>query len=316
MADFKFIGGIKILLISAAVASILIAIGIISQDLGIVGNAVIIAVIIVAVPQFLIRYETYRTLKEMEDRLPLLLRDIIESLRSGMPLHIAIRMASGIDYGRLSKEVKKMNDQLSWGVTVDKVLEQFADRVRESRRLFTALKVLREAKMSGGDLVATLESIAENSTILQDSEEERKTLLNQYVIMMYAISLIFIVIVIAINNLMIPIFQVSAESGAGESGILGVSNPCMRCTGFQCLICGLFEGVSTFIFGIKDPSSIGAYYVSLFFFMSMIESFFSGLIAGQISDNSIISGLKHSLILTGITFGAFSVLLRLGMLGV
>jgi flagellar protein FlaJ len=291
-------------------------VGVVSGNLGIIGNAVIIGAIIIAVPQFFIRYEKYRTVKEMEERFPLFLRELVEFVRSGMPLHLAIRMSSNIDYGRLSSEVNRMNDQISWGVTIDKVLMQFAERVKGSKRLYTSIKLLREAKVSGGDLISTMESISENLTILTDSEKERKSVLNQYVLMMYAISFIFIVIVIAINNLMIPIFQVSAQTGASETGILGMNNPCTGCTGFECMVCGLFEGAATYIFGIKDTSSIGSYYVSLFFFMSIIQSFFSGLIAGQISDNSIMSGLKHGIILTGIAFGAFSVLMQLGALGV
>jgi len=282
-------------------------------DVGIIGNAVILAALIIAIPQFLIRYEKYRRIREMEDRLPLFLRDIIEALRSGMPLHKAITMASGIDYGKLSDEVEKMSNQLSWGLPIDEVLSQFSDRVRSSKRLFTSARILREARVSGGDLVATMDSIADNSNILSDSEKERKSLLNQYVLMMYAISLIFIIIVIAINNLMIPIFEVGGEV---EGSVLGVSNPCMSCGGFECSVCGLFEATSTWIFGIEDPTVIGAYYISLFFFMSIIQSFFSGLIAGQISESSILAGFKHSIILVGITFGAFSVLLRLGVLGV
>lgn len=314
MVDLRFVGGVKILLISIAVATVFIVIGILIGDVGVIGNAVILGAVIIAIPQFIIRYEKFRTIKEMEDRLPLFLRDIIESLRSGMPLHKAITMSSGIDYGKLSIEVEKMSNQISWGTPIDEVLGQFAERVKNSKRLFTAAKLMREARVSGGDLVSTLDSISDNSTILSDSEKERKSLLNQYVLMMYAISLIFVIIVIAINNLMIPIFEVGGESAAG--GVLGISNPCMSCIGFECSVCGLFETAATWIFGIEDTTSIGTYYVSLFFFMSMIQSFFSGLIAGQISENSIMAGLKHSLVLVGITFGAFSVLLRLGLLGV
>jgi len=313
--DFQFAGGKRLVLISLIIAALLTTVAMVSKDVGIVGNAVILAVFAIAVPQFLIRYEKFRTLKEMEKRFPLFMRDIIESLRSGMPLHQAIKAASRVDYGKLSDEVRRMANQLSWGMTVDDVLEQFADRVKGSKRLFTSIKIIRESRASGGDVVATMDSISDNSNVLEDSEKERKTLLNQYVVMMYAISLIFIVIVAAINNLMIPIFEVSGTAGAGMS-VIGLSNPCNVCNGFECVVCSWFETVSVYVFAVKDPTSIGAYYTSLFFFMSMIQAFFSGLVAGQISDNSIISGFKHSLILTGITFGAFSILLRIGLLGV
>lgn len=305
----------KILLISLAVAGSLIPIGIISGDPGILGNSMILSTFVVAAPQLLLRYKKYRELKEIEEKFPDFLRDMIESLRSGVPFHKAIIDSSRVEYGELSKEVKKMADQLSWGVPLDKVLNMFAERVKRSRRLFTSVKIIRESHLSGGDVVSTLESVAENSIMLEESQKEKRSLLNQYVVIMYAISLIFIAIVAAINNLMIPIFKIPTGGGGGGAFGLGLTNPCDACGGFGCNICDLFEQTAVNLFSI-EPGTIGSYYTSLFFFMSLIQSIFSGLVAGQISENSIMAGAKHSLILSGITIGAFSILVRLGFLGV
>jgi len=65
-----------------------------------------------------------------------------------------------------------------------------------------------------------------------------------------------------------------------------------------------------------DKTSVSCYYISLFFFMSVIQAFFSGLVAGQISEGSLISGIKHSLILVMITLGSFYILTYLGLIGV
>jgi hypothetical protein len=65
-----------------------------------------------------------------------------------------------------------------------------------------------------------------------------------------------------------------------------------------------------------DPRNIGSYYAPLFFFMAMTQAVFSGLVAGQIAENSITAGIKHSLILTGLALGAFFFLVRLGFMGV
>ncbi|RLI81839.1 hypothetical protein DRP07_06530 [Archaeoglobales archaeon] len=309
---FKISNRIKILLISSFVAVALVLIGFTSRDIGVIGNSIILAVFILATPQYLIRYSEYRGFKEMESKFPLLLRDIIESLRAGMPFHKAIIISSKLDYGRLSDEVKKMANQLSWGVPLDKVLDQFATRIKRSKRLYTAVKIIREAHLSGGNEISTLERIVENSNILEDSNKERRSLLSQYVILMYAISLIFIVIVAAINNLMTPIFTVAAEGGGGE--VMGLTNPCDSCGGFGCLVCDLFSLTSKYLFSIK-AETMTAYYTALFFYMSLVQSIFSGLVAGQISENSILAGLKHSIILSGITFGAFTILIKLGFLG-
>ena len=127
---------------------------------------------------------------------------------------------------------------------------------------------------------------------------------------MYAISLIFIVIVVAVNKLMIPIFGLSQEGSE-----FGLINPCDACSGLECSVCSLFETTSGNIFGL-DSTSIGAYYTALFFFMSIMQSIFSGLVAGEISEGSLVAGARHSLILASITFGVFSILVRLGILGI
>lgn len=300
----------KILIISLVVSVSIISLGIVTANTGIVGNSVILSVFIIFVPLILFRYERRKTLKEYEEKFPAFLRDVVESIRSGMPFHKAIFISSRLDYGRLSKEVKKMSNQISWGIPVDKVLDQFTERVKKSKRLFMALKTLRESYLTGGDVESTLESVAENLSVLDDAEKERSSLLNQYVILMYAITFIFLGILAAINKLMIPIFQVGTSPG-GEA--FGLASPCEGNPNF---ICSIYALPAVYIFAFKDTMSIGAYYTSIFFFMSIIVAVACGLVAGQISENSITAGLKHSAIMTGVVIGAMLILKAAGILGV
>lgn len=291
----------------------LVTLAVLTRDIGVIGNAIILSTFILATPQLFMSYQSYRALKEMEEKFPIFLRDLIENLRSGIAFHKSIISSSKIDYGKLSVEIRKVAHQLTWGMPIDKVLNQFALRVKRSKRLYTSLKIIRESFVSGGDTVSTLESVADNATLLQDSEKEKKSLLDQYVVLMYAISLIFIVIVTVINRLLLPIFQVS--SGTVGVEVIGLSSPCASPDPAAAPICGLFEGTAEVYFSIQKGST-AAYYTSLFFYMALLQSLFSGLVAGQISENSVTAGIKHSLILVGITLGAFSILVKLKLMGV
>jgi flagellar protein FlaJ len=304
----------KILIITILASIALLSFAAWTENFGVLANVIIISTFLIAVPQFLVLYDKYRNLKEMEERFPVFLRDIIEALQSGVPLHKAIISTNKSDYGKLTPEVKKMTNQLTWGLPLDNVLDQFANRVASRKRLFTSIKIIRESYLSGGDVLSTLGTVADNANLLEESEKERSSLLNQYVILMYAISFIFIGIVVAINNIMVPIFKMSSTTGGGTE-LLVLSNPCNTCFGFMCSICSIYETTASLIFS-ADPSSIGAYYVSLFFFMSIIQSAFSGLVAGQIGESSVKAGVKHSLIMVSITFGTFYFLIYLGLLGV
>lgn len=304
---------IKIGLISSLITVSIIIVGIVTGNAGVIGNGIILGIFLIAVPIVLIRYERFRTIKEIEEKFPLFLRDVSENMHSGMPLHQAIITNSRLDYGRLSKEVKKMAHQLSWRMPVTKVLDQFTERIKKSKRLYSSLQTVRESYLSGGDVLSTFESVADNLTQLDDAEKERRSLLNEYVILMYGIAFIFVGIVAAINKLLVPVFQISSTPGGTEA--LGLVNPCLNPLGFEGMICDLYALPAKYLFVI-DPTTIGAYYTSLFFFMSVIVSICAGLVAGQISENSLTAGIKHSAIMATGVVGLMLILKFINLLGV
>jgi flagellar protein FlaJ len=306
----------KILLLSLSVSIVLILLGILSSQPGVIGNFIVLSVFITTVPQFFLRYKKYTALKEMEIQFPVFLRDIIESLRSGMAFHQAIMVNSKSDYGKLSEEVKKMAYQLSWGISFNRVIDQFSERIKSSKRLNNTIKIIKESYFSGGDVVSTLESVADATTTLSEIEKEKKSLLSQYVMLMYVIAFLFVGIVAAINKLMIPIFQVNAPSGVAD--VLSLKNPCSSCYGFTCQICNTYTViVNSLYYPVKvDSRNVAVYYTALFFLMSIMVSVSCGLVAGQISENSIIAGVKHSLVMTVSVVGAFYILVQLKLLGI
>ncbi|MEM7825076.1 MAG: type II secretion system F family protein [Candidatus Aenigmatarchaeota archaeon] len=305
---------LQISLISIGIAIFLIIISIIINPSELLGNMIILSTFIILVPFFLRRYKSYKELKEMEEKFPVFLRDLIESVRAGMPLHQAIISASKIRYGVLSNEVKKMSNQISWGITLDKVLDQFAERVKSSRRMYSAIKIIRESYLGGGDIVSALDSVVDSQIVLIDAEKEKSSMLNQYVILMYAISILFIVIIVALNKIMIPIFNLGEE----ESANLGFTNPCAlgNCMGLECNMCDLYQGVATHALFVSEKSNIGSYYTGLFFFMCLVQAISSGFVIGEIAENKALAGIKHSLILAAIVFGTFTILIKVGLIGV
>lgn len=321
LADWR-----HLLIVTLGLFAALVAVGALSNDVGVLGITVVLGMFIIVTPQVLMLYQRYRQVKEMEERFPSFLRDMTESIRSGMPFHKAIIESSKSDYGSLTPEVKKMAHQLTWGVPIDKVLDKFADRVKASKRLYTSAKIIRESFASGGKVVSTLESVADSATNLEEAEKEKKSLLSQYVLLMYAISIIFVVIISAINGFLVPIFQTTGGSpaaGGAIGEIVSLENPCNTAIGLEVPVCDFYTNViGSWLVVDPDtnmpvnPSDITVYYTSLFFLMSLMQSVLSGLVAGQISEGSLRAGIKHSLILAGITFGAFLILIRLGFLGI
>lgn len=304
----------KVLFITILISLVLILFGVIHGDIGVLGNIIILSVFLVIIPQLIFTYTRYRDLIEMEARFPEFLRDLVESTRAGLPLHKAIILASKRDYGPLSKEINKMAYQLSWNVNILKVLEQSMERLRKSDLLNKNMRILIETYKSGGAIDDTLDALSSTLLTIKETQKERKSTLNQYVVAMYAITFIFIGIVVGINKLMVPIFA-SAAFGAGPIGGF-ISNPCDVCLygkGVSCSPCFIYFSVCSF-FRI-DRTQISCYYLALFFSMTVIQAITGGLVAGQIGEGSVTAGIKHSLIMLIITSGIFFIFVRIGLLG-
>jgi len=306
----------KVLLVCMLISLVLLLIGVLSGIQGVLGNTIILSTFIIITPQLIFNYINYRNLKDIELRFPQFLRDLVELTRAGMPLHKAIIFSSHTDYGNLTLHIKKMSHQLSWNVNIIKVLEQAQERLKKSSTLARVFRILIETYNSGGSVDNTLDSLSNTMMTIQDTEKERKSTLNQYVVAMYVISLVFIGIVVGINLLMVPIFQSVSTPTTGVTAVGVITNPCNTCAHVvdpACAPCGIYSGICS-LFG-TDSTSIGCYYLALFFSVSVIQSLMGGLVAGQIGEGSVVAGIKHSLILVSITIAAFLILVPLGFIG-
>ncbi|MFH1424958.1 MAG: type II secretion system F family protein [archaeon] len=216
------------------------------------------AVIVGFIPYSLRVYFRKQRLVKWEDNLPALLRDIAEARKSGMTLPQAVYKSAKVDYGELNPEVKRMANQISWGVPFNEVLTSFAKRSK-SRFIERAIAIIVEAQVSGGALTDTLDAVARDASMIKELEKERKTRLNQQVVVMYSIFFLFIAIVVALQRLMIPLITSRGFSLASES-----------------------------------PEEVLFFYRNLFFSMIVIQAIFNGMLAGQIGEGSAVIGLKHS----------------------
>jgi flagellar protein FlaJ len=305
----------KILIITILISWALLLVGFLIGDSGVIGNIIIISIFLIASPQVIFGYLNFKELREIEYAYPNFLRDLSDATKAGLPLHKSIMSLKNSDYGPLTKEVNTMSNQLSWNIDVIKVLEQSKDRLYRSPTLKKTIRILIETYKSGGEISEILDTLSNTLIEIQETNKERKSSLKQYVVAMYIISIVFIGIIIAINRLMIPIFETTSTTPDSPLGV-GGSNPCTFCVyglTLECFPCKIYSGICS-IFGVSTVS-ISCYYLSLFFCMSLVQSITGGLVAGQIGEGSVKAGFKHSLILVSITVAAFMILVRLKVIG-
>jgi flagellar protein FlaJ len=310
------LSGLKPIYISFIVAAAIISIGLVFFLLGmdiIAGNLIVLGIIIGIAPYVMINYFEYARIKAIEDQMPIFLLDLAESQKVGLTLHESLKQASRVDYGKLSPEIKKVYNQLSWGLRVQDVLENFAVRMKKSKLTSRVVRIINETYVSGGDIGRTMESTASDITAIKEAEKERRSVTSQHTFIMYAIYFIFIAIVVGLSQTLIPLLSIGAEGEAagGIGGIFSFKDPCEQCKGksdIQCINCPIFSWLCSFV-GFEQGGT--CYYNALFIMMAVIQGVCSGLVAGQIGEGSVTAGLKHSLIMTVTGFVSLVVILSI-----
>jgi len=304
----------RLLIICSAIFLVLLFLAYISADLAIGMNLIFIGVIILVLPYSFYRFIEFRKIRRYEESFPSFLRDVAESQRAGLSIIQAIRLTSRNDYGILSNEIKKMNAKLSWNIPLEKVLKDFINKMKRSRTIVRSVMIIEESNKSGGNVEDTMYSLANNIDMLRDVQDEKSMLMHQQLMMVYAIFLIFLGISIALIKFLIPMLQTQTP-GTLNIMLEFSSNPCFLCIegGEGCAGCEIFFAVSS-SFGFGGREDPAAYYKALFFVMIIIQGFFSGLVAGQIGSDSIVAGIKHSLIMLLLGVFTFILFANIGMI--
>jgi len=258
------------------------------QSIG--GSLIVAGIIIGAVPPGLYSYLETKKYQAMESEFPAFLRNLSESIKSGMSLPQAFQNASRTDYGRLNKEIRIASDQLSWGIPFPEVMERFQNRVEGSGLITRSVSVIMQSYEAGGDVAETMDAIARDASKIKEAERERRAVLMQQVVIIYVIYLIFVGILIALYKILVPLLNI--EGGGGFMG-----SPPNFCNSLAAPICGLCEPL-----GLGSPSNKLCYYKSIFFLMVMVEGVFNALVAGEIETGEIGAGVKHALIMVPVGF--------------
>src|SRR5271157_2781186 len=246
-------------IVSIALAAAILSYGLLrfgSTDA--VDDFVFFSVIVAVFPSATLNYLDYQWRKAVDEHLPDLFRSIVQAQETGMTLPQAMEQASKRDYGPLTKELKKMNTQISWGMSFEESLLSLGKRVNTVLMQRTVPMVI-EAGKSGGRVEKVFDPLGKfvQTTLLL--EKERRTQTRPYIAIVYVAFFVFLFTIVML---------------------------------FRSFFANL-QGLSMLATGAVPPDTIER----IFFHMTSIQAFFGGLVAGKMGDGSIKAGLKHSLIL-------------------
>jgi flagellar protein FlaJ len=101
------------------------------------------------------------------------LRDLVENRKTGLSPEKSIQSLAERDYGKFSKHIKLMSAEISWGIPLRQIFEDFKSRVKNWLCLVN-LYLLIDTIEVGGGTEESLESLAEFAETTRELEAERK----------------------------------------------------------------------------------------------------------------------------------------------
>jgi flagellar protein FlaJ len=209
-------------------------------------------------PITLVNYVDYRWRKAVDEHLPDLFRSIVQAQETGMTLPKAVEEAAERDYGPLTPELKKMAVQISWGASFEEALLAFGRRVGTVLTRRT-MPMIIEASRSGGRIEKVFNPMGKfiQTTILL--EKQRKTQTRPYIAIIYVALFVFLFTIVIL---------------------------------FKTFFTGV-DGLALFSMSTWLPEDLRR----IFLHLTLVQGFFSGLVAGKMGEGSVNAGLKHSLVM-------------------
>jgi flagellar protein FlaJ len=209
-------------------------------------------------PITLVNYVDYRWRKAVDEHLPDLFRSIVQAQETGMTLPKAVEEAAERDYGPLTPELKKMAVQISWGASFEEALLAFGRRVGTVLTRRT-MPMIIEASRSGGRVEKVFNPMGKFIQTTNLLEKQRKTQTRPYIAIIYVALFVFLFTIVIL---------------------------------FKTFFTGV-DGLALFSMSTWLPEDLRR----IFLHLTLVQGFFSGLVAGKMGEGSVNAGLKHSLVM-------------------
>ncbi len=242
-----------------------------------IDDKIVFAIYILIIPLMLFHEYKKRKEDKIQEQIPDFLKKLASTNETGMTLRDSIKLMTRSDIG-LSKEIKKINNDIEWGLPVNESLIRFANRYR-THFISRSVNLLTKANESSGDIGEVLNVAARDVAAEQDLKNERKVNMFIYVVIIYISFMVFVGIIYIISTTFLAeMVKAGEKMAAGGSGSVPLS---------------------------LSREKLNMYNL-IFFHGALIQGLSSGLIAGVMGEGNALSGLKHSVIMMTIGYLLFT----------
>ena len=204
----------------------------------------------------------------VEAALPSFVLDMAEIRKTGMAPEKCIEQLATRNYGMLTKYVRRMATQVSWGVPLSKVLDDFGKDLN-SWFVRSIGFILIEVVEVGGGTVGLFGSLADFTQKTKELDKERKSMFRPYVFMPYIGAILTVATTVLIIGMMTT--QIAdLASRAGGTSIVQINS---------------------------DPREL----TEVMLTAAIFQGWLMGIVGGKMGEWSIGSGYKHATILAVIS---------------
>ena len=230
-----------------------------------------------------------RRIRRIEANVPDFLDRLASTNEAGMSVVGSFRQVVGSELGPLTRELERTWADIRWGAHVETALERFRARLR-TPSVTRVVALTTNAMKASGDIGPVLRIAANEAKSSRRLDRDRRNEMVTYLVVIYLSFFVFLVIIVALEVIFIPQIP-SGFAAGGVGGGIGGTPTDLPSTGPN-----------------GGPSVSKSSYSLVFFHTALVQGFCSGFVAGQMGENSVESGAKHSFLMLGIAYGIFLVI--------
>jgi flagellar protein FlaJ len=240
----------------------------------VIDDVVVFAVLIAIVPAAILDVKEQWRINSLENALPNFFRDLAGMNDSGMTLPNAVHLVAGAEYSTLTPHIRKLDTDMSWGSGFVEAMDRFGKNLG-TPLADRSVDLIAKASKAGGDISEVLRAAAKDTfEVVNLATERSNNMLIYVIIVLISFAVFLFVVAILVSTFLTTMATAGASAAAsGAKGFMGQID--------------LFQ------------------YKRLFTHAGMLQGFFSGLVAGQMGEGRLMSGLKYSAIMLFIAWVTF-----------
>ena len=160
----------------------------------VIDDFAILAILISIIPVSVLDFREQTRVKNLENALPNFFRDLAGMNDSGMTLPNAVHLVAGAEYGTLTPHIRKLDNEMSWGVGFVEGMYRFGKGLG-TPLANRSVDLIAKASKAGGDISEVLRAAANDTFEVVNLAQERRNNMFIYVIIVIVSWAVFMFVI-------------------------------------------------------------------------------------------------------------------------